>query len=149
MTYSRGDRERIWLPENLYIIGTMNLADRSLALMDYALRRRFSFITLQPEFSDKWHKWVATKHEISDGFIREIGIRVKVLNDQIAADPLLGEECRIGHSFFTPPAGSKIVDAEKWYKTIVNCEIGPLLDEYWLSDPEKAKNAKNDLLTGI
>lgn len=139
--------EKFNVPENVYIIGMMNTADRSLALMDYALRRRFSFFEVMPAF--KRQKFI--NH--LNGLIGDTGI-VKVLNDRLfALNEIIADEDKsglgrgfcIGHSYFC----SKPVDGqtpEQWYKAIVKYEISPLLDEYWWDDKDKANECKKELL---
>lgn len=139
--------EKFNVPENVYIIGMMNTADRSLALMDYALRRRFSFFEVMPAF--KRQKFI--NH--LNGLIGDTGI-VKVLNDRLyALNEIIADEDKsglgrgfcIGHSYFC----SKPVDGQtpdQWYKAIVKYEISPLLDEYWWDDKDKADECKKELL---
>ena len=71
------------------------------------------------------------------------------LNEQIAEDRTLGPQFRIGHSYVTPPEGESITDHVEWFRQVVETEIGPLLDEYWFDDAQKAESARTDLLTGL
>ena len=149
LCYSKGDGERFFIPENLYVIGTMNIADRSLALVDLALRRRFAFVDLEPVFGEPWENWVHDKFNIDLKTLSEIETRINLLNDEISNDPDLGPQFRIGHSYVTPANGTVIEDAYDWFRQVVNTEVGPLLDEYWFDNLDKAKKAKEALLQGF
>jgi 5-methylcytosine-specific restriction protein B len=149
LCYRRTDGERVFIPRNVYIIGTMNIADRSLALVDLALRRRFAFADLEPRFGAAWARWVTSRCSVAPEVLQEIENRIVALNDQIKDDPTLGRQFRIGHSFVTPPLGIQITDFRAWYKNVVSSEIGPLLEEYWFDGIEKANDAKKRLLEGI
>lgn len=135
--------EKFSVPENVYIIGMMNTADRSLAMMDYALRRRFAFFTMEPGFATKgFRAYQASLH--SDQFNRLIEC-VEELNADIASDDSLGEGFCIGHSFF---CGLK----ETSYQTlsgIVEFELAPLLREYWFDEPSKASGWIDDLRSAV
>ncbi|MBU1218354.1 AAA family ATPase [Myxococcota bacterium] len=143
------ENERVYIPDNLYVIGTMNVADRSLALVDMAFRRRFAFINLEPTLNEKWMDWVHTTNDVPLDLLREIRSRVTALNVTIAADSRLGTQFRIGHSYFTPERYSRKEDAKSWYRQVVETEIGPLLDEYWYDDPEQSAKAVKNLVEGI
>ncbi|MFZ7200653.1 McrB family protein [Avibacterium avium] len=144
LSYQRKDGKRIFIPKNLYVIGTMNIADRSLALVDLALRRRFAFINLMPSFNEAWEKWLKN-YGIAESAIETIRTCLTALNKQISQDPNLGTQFQIGHSYFTPSSKEKIADVYEWFEQIIESEILPLLDEYWFDSPDKAKEAK-DLL---
>lgn len=147
LCYKRSPEEHIFIPNNLYVIGTMNIADRSLALMDLALRRRFAFVDLEPAFGPPWRDWVEKTNGIDPSVLRRIVERLLELNADIAADAGLGPQFRIGHSYVTPSSQEeRIEDGRDWFRRIVATEIGPLLDEYWHEAPEKAKAAKERLL---
>ena len=146
LSYRRDDEERIYVPKNLYVIGTMNIADRSLAQMDLALRRRFAFVNLKPMLNEVWHKQLVELNGINEELVDAISEKLTSINDQIKNDPNLGEQFQIGHSFVTPLRDEIIDDGIAWFHSVVESEIGPLLDEYWLDDPEKAKSLKKDLL---
>ncbi len=149
LCYRRSDDERVFIPDNLYVIGTMNIADRSLALVDLALRRRFAFIDLVPTLGKPWHDWVHSQCGIDSEILLEIESRIKSLNDQISADTSLGPQFRVGHSYVTPPFGIPISDAREWFRQVVETEIGPLLDEYWFDALDKAQKARERLIEGF
>ncbi len=149
LAYPREPGERVHIPPNVYVIGTMNLADRSLAMVDLALRRRFAFFDLEPMLNDTWREWVNEQCGIDDGFLAGIAQRINALNEEIAADRNLGRQFRIGHSFVTPAPGSDIGEPEAWFGQIVETEIVPLLHEYWFDDPAKVANAAEELLRGL
>ena len=129
LAYPKYEGERVHIPENVYVIGTMNVADRSLALVDFALRRRFAFLDLEPNFGDAWHAWCRQNCESDETFLTTIQQRMDALNDAIATDPSLGKQFCVGHSVVTPPPETPM-DA-KWFKSVVETEIRPLLAEYW------------------
>ena len=145
LTYRKHDDERVHIPENLYVIGTMNMADRSLAMVDFALRRRFAFVNMEPALNERWSGWVNEHCDIDPNDLSQIKSKLDSLNQVIADDPNLGPQFRIGHSFVTP--NDKIPD--DWFRQVVETEIGPLLDEYWYDDREKALAQRNNLLSGI
>ena len=149
LSYPKGPRERVHIPPNLYVIGTMNVADRSLALVDMALRRRFAFIDLEPIFGDSWRNWVSEQCGIGTVFLADIERRLTALNQTIATDPLLGHQFRVGHSVVTPSSGVAIDDPVNWFRQVVETEIGPLLDEYWFDQPGRANEEKDKLLQGL
>ena len=140
LAYPRSLDERVYVPENLYIIGTMNLADRSLALVDLALRRRFAFITLMPELGSLWQEW-CIKCGVPPALVTEIGMRMDALNCAIAEDRALGPQFQVGHSFVTPAgdSSSKADGWRRWYDETIETEIAPLLAEYWFDDTKKAR----------
>lgn len=129
------------VPKNLYIIGMMNTADRSLALLDYALRRRFSFVEISPAFENPtflaYLKRLGSPKKMM-GVIHEI----QALNQQLVAE--LGTGFQIGHSYFVDPAYATDPDAR--VKEVVTYDIVPQLYEYWFDDPEKAQTWAQRLL---
>lgn len=143
LAYRKQPGERIHVPDNLYIIGTMNIADRSLALVDLALRRRFAFVTLEPSLNDAWAAWCGD-YGIAAEAIALVRARLQALNTTIAADRALGPQFRVGHSFVTPT--DEVTDALQWFREIVETEIGPLLEEYWFDAPDRAREATARLL---
>lgn len=138
LTYRKPAENPTHIPANLYIIGTMNLADRSLAIVDFALRRRFAFAELSPQFNAAWRNWVHRRNGVDASILTSLANRLGVLNQKIAEDRSLGEQYRIGHSFFTPPHQSVIDDPAQWIRDVVEQEIRPLLAEYWFDDPARA-----------
>jgi len=143
-----GKRRPVHIPENLYVVGTMNIADRSLALVDLALRRRFAFVGLEPRLGQVWRDWVVKDCAVDPGLVADIERRIAELNDQIAADARLGKQFRIGHSYVTPSHRLEAGDTKKWFQQVVETEIGPLLDEYWFDAPDEAQKAIARLTQG-
>ncbi len=129
--------ERFSVPANVYLIGTMNTADRSLALMDFALRRRFAFFELGPGFDSAGFR--AYQESLNSSSFDSLIACVQQLNEAIADDDTLGEGYRIGHSFFCGLRPGERSDAER-LRGIVEYEIVPLLREYWFDDLEKASS---------
>lgn len=146
LTYTEGTGEHFYLPPNLYVIGTMNIADRSLALIDLALRRRFAFIDLQPSINERWVDWLESQYSFSQDLLMDIKSRMVKLNATITSDVQLGGQFMVGHSYVTPT--SHVVDLKAWFKQVVNTEIKPLLEEYWFNDVKKAESATKELLEG-
>ena len=143
-----GKRRPVHIPENLFVIGTMNIADRSLALVDLALRRRFAFVDLEPRLGPTWRNWVTKERAMDDTLAKDIEQRIGALNELIASDPRLGRQFRIGHSYVTPPYRLEPGDTRTWFQQVVETEIGPLLDEYWFDAPLDANTARKCLTQG-
>jgi len=143
-----GVRRPVHIPENLYVIGTMNIADRSLALVDLALRRRFAFVGLEPRLGSVWREWVVKWCGVDAALVIEIEQRIADLNERIASDARLGKQFRIGHSYVTPVHRLESGDTEKWFRQVVETEIGPLLEEYWFDTPGEAQKATTQLMQG-
>ena len=140
--------EPFTVPANLYLIGTMNTADRSLSLVDYALRRRFAFLTLDPGFETEAFAAHLGGHGITSPQIQHIRVQMAALNHEIAKDEAnLGTGYRIGHSFFTPVG--PVTDFRKWFQAIVRYEILPLLEEYWIDDPKMVQQFRLALIEGM
>lgn len=142
-----GER-RVHVPENLHVIGTMNIADRSLALVDLALRRRFAFVTLAPSLGEVWSDWVVRKGGLDPTLVEDIRRRITELNDRIAGDSRLGSQFRIGHSYVTPTHRLEPGATKDWFRQVVETEIGPLLEEYWFDAPDDASKAIRQLVAG-
>lgn len=137
--------EKFSIPENLYIIGMMNTADRSLALLDYALRRRFAFFELQPGFDTDGFK--TYQSNINNRKLDNLIACVKNLNYAIATDESLGEGFCIGHSYFcnlTPESVNYQV-----ISNIVEYELIPLLKEYWFDEPTLVREWSESLRSAI
>lgn len=141
-----GLRRPVHVPENLYVIGTMNIADRSLALVDLALRRRFAFVGLEPRLGPAWRNWVVKECAVDPALVADIEARIADLNTRIAADARLGKQYRIGHSYVTPAHRLEAGDTKAWFRQVVETEIGPLLDEYWFDAPDEAEKARERLI---
>jgi 5-methylcytosine-specific restriction protein B len=135
--------EKFSVPDNVYIIGMMNTADRSLAMLDYALRRRFAFFDMKPGFeTDGFRKY--RMGLASDKFDKLINC-VENLNAAITADESLGEGFCIGHSYFCNL--EKATDQN--LSGIIEFELIPLLKEYWFDEPMKVKDWANNLRSAI
>lgn len=137
--------DKFCIPKNLYIVGMMNTADRSLAIIDYALRRRFSFFKLSPGF-------------MSDGFIKKqnklnnlkynnLISTVIELNKMIIQDESLGPGFEIGHSYFCYKDINDVSD--EWLHSVVNYDLIPLIEEYWFDNKSKVKEWTTKLNSSI
>lgn len=135
--------DKFSVPPKLYIIGMMNTADRSLAMLDYALRRRFAFFEMKPEFeSDGFREY---RMHLANGKFDRLIDCVEKLNTIIAADDSLGEGFCIGHSYF---CNLKEV-TDKVLSNIVEYEMVPLLKEYWYDEPIKVKDWAEKLRSSV
>ena len=132
---------RFYVPQNVFIIGMMNTADRSLAMIDYALRRRFCFIEMEPAFNTQAFRRHLADSRIHSDLIDKIIGRLIYLNNLIAADSNLGRGFRIGHSYFCNASTD-----ENWYQSVIQYEINPLIKEYWFDNEEKAQEYMDYLL---
>ena len=149
LAYPRAASERFHVPENLYLIGTMNTADRSLALVDYALRRRFAFFTVEPAFGQPKFRRHLEEQGVPASVRERIGERLTALNETIAEDSDLGSGFRVGHSYFCdPPCTGESPDYDGWFEEIVSFDIEPLLDEYWFDRQTTASEAVASLRDG-
>ena len=134
LTYGSAESEQFYIPENVYVIGTMNTADRALTLLDYALRRRFAFFKMEPQFGPAFQQLLATKN-IPRELIDQLTQKIIKLNQTIADDPNLGLGFRIGHAYFSnPPANA----TGGWLQAVIDNELAPLLEEYWADNPKQA-----------
>ena len=130
------------VPKNLYIIGMMNTADRSLAMIDYALRRRFSFFEVEPGFDSEG--FIHYQNGLNNETLNELINKVKDLNREISLDKSLGKGFCIGHSYFC----GRDVCTEEWLHSIVDYDILPMLSEYWFDDANKLQRWEN-ILQGV
>jgi 5-methylcytosine-specific restriction protein B len=123
----------------------MNTADRSLAMVDYALRRRFAFFTLQPAFENEAFGAHLLDAGVEEDLVRHIVDRLTALNDRIREDSKsLGAGFEIGHSYFVPTDGDEVLD-RAWYRHVISTQVAPLLREYWFDRPEMISRLITDL----
>ncbi len=157
LTYSD---QRFHVPDNVHILGMMNTADRSLALVDYALRRRFAFETLTPALGSasgrtEFARYLAS-HGVHNSLIQHIVTHMTALNKKIRNDPELGPGFEIGHSYFVPGDGGtdpeqgtrdddQAAYGDDWHDTIIDTQIAPLLREYWFDSLTKVENQVKSL----
>jgi len=135
-------RAHFSIPQNIYMIGTMNTADRSLALVDYALRRRFAFYPVQPAFkSDKLKDYLSQQKHLPKDFIDNLIPKLIKLNEEISNR--LGQGFMIGHSYFVDQLSSN--HHQEDYKEILQYEIRPLLEEYFYDDADEVVNLMKSL----
>lgn len=137
--------ERFSVPANVFIIGMMNTADRSLAMLDYALRRRFAFIDLKPGFETEGFR--TYRMGLANDKFNHLIAAVETLNNVIAADDSLGEGFCIGHSYFCNLNPDNLDDQA--LSAIVEFELIPLLKEYWFDEPTKVRDWSNNLRSTI
>ena len=130
------------VPKNLSIIGMMNTADRSLAMIDYALRRLFSFFEVEPGFDSEG--FIHYQNSLNNETLNELVNKVKDLNREISLDKSLGKGFCIGHSYFC----GRDVCTEEWLHSIVDYDILPMLSEYWFDDANKLQRWEN-ILQGV
>lgn len=146
LTYGDGPDDVFYVPENLYLVGLMNTADRSLAMVDYALRRRFAFVDLEPGFDTDHFRGFLLERGVASNLVGEIIRKMSIVNEKIADDTAnLGPGYRIGHSFFCAvPIDTQ--PNQDWFRQIVLAEIEPLLREYWFDDVSRAEVLVRDVL---
>lgn len=142
LTYSNASDEPFYVPENVYLIGCMNTADRSLAIVDYALRRRFSFITLTPEFGDTFKNFLKAKMDKS--FVDTITAKIVAVN-QVIQDTEMLRGMEIGHSYFCNFEGFKKGEEAAWWEDICEYELFPYLDEVCYDDSDRLDALKKML----
>jgi hypothetical protein len=138
-----------YVPSNVYLLGLMNTADRSLAVVDYALRRRFAFIDLAPKLTSPKLRSQLGQAGVTPAVITAMTTRVGALNDVIVSDTAnLGRGFEIGHSFFSagPMAHEEGWD---WYDRVIRTEVLPLLREYWFDAPAKVEQWESQLLAPL
>ena len=146
LAYDQGG-ERFCVPDNLYLLGLMNTADRSLAVVDYALRRRFGFFQLTPRFGSQKFREYMHRIGVSERLLSLIEERIGSLNEEIAGDQSnLGRGYCIGHSYFCAPKDESLSERQ-WYQEIIETEVLPLLEEYWFDAPSKVEDWRNSLLS--
>ena len=142
LTYSEPSAERFYVPENVYLIGCMNTADRSLAIVDYALRRRFSFITLAPEFGDTFKNFLKAKMDKT--FVDTITAKILAVNEAIRGSEML-RGMEIGHSYFCNFEGFKKGEEADWWEDICEYELFPYLEEICFDDSDRLEKLKGKL----
>jgi 5-methylcytosine-specific restriction protein B len=120
LAYPRDGEGPFHRPSNLHLIGTMNVADRSLAPVDMALRRRLAFFDLGPEYNDAWREFVIERG-YNESVVDRIAVRMTRLNEVIEADPNLGKDYCIGHSYFTPGSVAATGEyfSERWCVRVI------------------------------
>lgn len=138
-------RDKFNVPENVYIIGMMNTADRSLAMMDYALRRRFSFFELKPGFETEG--FTKYRMELDNSKFDKLIKCTEELNREISLDETLGEGFCIGHSYFCDINPEELNDQR--LMEIVEFELIPLLKEYWFDEPRNVEHWSEKLRGAI
>ena len=135
-------KESFKVPDNVYIIGMMNTADRSLAMIDYALRRRFSFFPMEPAFGlESFNSYL---DKIATPKAKVLVAKIIELNNKIESDDNLGRGFKIGHSYLCAEDLS-----DESLKAIVQYEIIPLLEEYWYDEPSKVEKWSQELLSTL
>ncbi len=134
--------ESFTVPKNLYVIGMMNTADRSLAMIDYALRRRFSFIELEPGFETEGFK--AYQKGLGNEILDKLVAVVERLNEEIKNDSSLGKGFCIGHSYFCGLKNPKDCTVS-WMREVVEYDILPMLEEYWFDSPAQVAKWESEL----
>ncbi|MDQ8953748.1 AAA family ATPase [Acinetobacter rudis] len=144
LIYKKDKNEKIYVPENVYVLGTMNIADRSLAKLDLAFRRRFAFEELEPTFNEVWMKEVKDNiNQITDLQLQQLQLKIEQLNTVIQQDPRLGKPFCVGHSFFTPT--QTFGELKEWIEDVVDAEVKPLLIDYWPDNPAQASSLCDNL----
>ncbi len=131
--------EEFFVPSNVYIIGMMNTADRSLATIDYALRRRFAFFDIRPGFDSP--VFIEMTKPYNETAFPKLLSYVKALNKDIREDDSLGPGFEVGHSYFCTDKETEIDNT--WIKSTVEYALLPLLREYWFDEPDKVEEWTN------
>ena len=126
--------EQFSIPSNVYLIGMMNTADRSLAMLDYALRRRFAFFEMTPAFNSSGFR--AYRSKVNNPKFDRLIATVEQLNEVIANDDSLGDGFCIGHSYFYTNATIN----DEWMRSVIEFELIPLLKEYWFDEAAKCRD---------
>ena len=141
LTYSEEECPKFYVPENVYIIGCMNTADRSIAIVDYALRRRFAFCPIEPELGESFKAFLCS--ELSKEFVDKICHKLNRVNSLIRESPSLGRGLEIGHSYFCQI--SSVDDEDEWWKSICKYELFPYLQEICFENEELCNELCNIL----
>lgn len=141
-----GGSSAFYVPKNIFLVATMNTADRSLALVDFALRRRFSFIDLAPAYGESEFLKFVCGNGVAQYFAEELSKRMIDLNNVICEDTRnLGPGFAIGHSYFCGKV-TEGTDINEWYQNIILHEVAPLLREYWSEEEDLAAERVSILL---
>lgn len=148
LAYSEEQQGKFFVPPNVYLLGMMNTADRSLAVVDYALRRRFAFIDVEPGFgTPQFAGFLKSTLNATDELVGTITRQMTALNKEIMEDEgNLGSGFCIGHSYFCSGVGEVGAATPEWYAEVIRSEILPLLREYWFDDLGKVKKWERLLL---
>ncbi|MDO5554488.1 MAG: AAA family ATPase [Planctomycetia bacterium] len=133
--------EQFSVPHNLYLIGLMNTADRSLAVIDYALRRRFAFVNFEPAFDSLAFK--KYMNDLDNETFNSLIQQVKRLNTKISSDPSLGPGFQIGHSYFCNLNDEELFPEhlEETLSDLVEYDLIPLIQEYWFDESDTARES--------
>ena len=147
LAYSESIDNKFYIPENVFLLGLMNTADRSLAVVDYALRRRFTFIDLEPQYRSNKFRAFLQARGADASLVDHLVSRLTALNEEIRKDTSnLGPGYEIGHSFFCCIPADETPNL-LWYQSIVTNEIRPLLAAYFFDDVDRAKRLLRELLS--
>ena len=141
LTYSEEEDDRFYVPSNVYIIGCMNTADRSLAIVDYALRRRFAFCLIQPVFNETFQAFLSAK--VGKENAGKVVKRIKQVNAMIQATPSLGNGLEIGHSYFC--LTEEIRNFETWWSDLCEYELFPYVQEICFDNEDLCQELCNML----
>lgn len=132
-------KNKFFIPKNVYILGMMNTADRSLAFMDFALRRRFAFVDIKPAFKNE--KFINYQKSINNNYFDKVINKIIELNEEIKNDESLGEGFMIGHSHFCELEGNY----EESLKSILKFDIIPMIKEYWFDNLDMKEKWENEI----
>ena len=149
LTYANSLEAQFFVPDNIYIMGLMNTADRSLAMVDYALRRRFSFWNLKSQIGSPGLRQVLKEEGLSAQLISKLIATIEAINKAISSDTAnLGPGYQIGHSYFCQGIPEEI-EPVSWLRGVVETELIPLLEEYWIDDPGLSQKWSEELLAAL
>lgn len=139
---SEEEGDKFYVPSNVHIIGTMNSADKSVTKIDYAIQRRFAFITIKSDFGKAFYaQLISTK--LSKKLVNHIISSMNDINEQIGSDPNLGSDYQLGHSYFCKFNSMQKEDV--WWQEIINYELVPIFTQLWWDDPKKVAQITNQL----